>query len=79
MLVHGIGIVFAGVLARARACRWLAAAAALFAAGLVLFCGSLWVLALTQSSLGVAPIGGTAFILGWLALAGHAIWSQTPE
>ena len=43
--------------------RWLLAAYALHAAGIVLFCGALWVLALTTKSLGpAAPLGGMAFI-----------------
>ena len=43
----------------------------LFTTGIVLFCGSLYVEAATgwQSATIVTPVGGTAFILGWLALA----------
>ncbi len=72
MMVHGLGILAAGVLARSGASAWLGAAAVLHGAGIVLFCGSLWVLALTGRSLGVAPFGGVAFMAGWLALAVHA-------
>ena len=36
----------------------------------MLFCGSLAYLAMTGRSLGpIAPLGGLAFIAGWLALA----------
>jgi uncharacterized membrane protein YgdD (TMEM256/DUF423 family) len=73
MLVHGLALVVEGVLARSGTSRWLIAAAALHAAGIAFFCGSLWVLALSQVALGVAPLGGSAFILGWLALAVHAL------
>ncbi len=73
MLVHGLGILAAGILARAAASGWLLAAGSLHLAGIVLFCGSLWVLALTGRSLGVAPFGGIAFILGWLCLAAYAL------
>ncbi len=47
-----------------------AAAAWLFVAGIVLFSGSLYGLALTgQRWLGaVTPLGGLAFLLGWAAL-----------
>jgi uncharacterized membrane protein YgdD (TMEM256/DUF423 family) len=47
----------------------------LFVAGTILFSGSLYVLALTgQRWLGaITPLGGAAFILGWLALA-VAVW-----
>ena len=73
-LVHGIGLLVAGVLGRLAASRWLWAAGALHALGIVLFCGSLWVLALTGQSLGVAaPLGGLAFIAGWIAMAVHAM------
>ena len=43
----------------------------LFVAGTVVFSGSLYLLALTgQRWLGaVTPVGGVAFLLGWLALA----------
>ena len=78
-LIHGLGLVMLGILARPRPSRWLAASAALFAAGLVLFCGSLWVLALAGVNLHVAPYGGTAFILGWLALAGWGALGSDPN
>jgi len=47
----------------------------LFIAGIVLFSGSLYALALTGTRAfgAVTPIGGTAFIAGWLALA-LAVW-----
>jgi uncharacterized membrane protein YgdD (TMEM256/DUF423 family) len=53
---------------------WLRAAGWLFVAGLVLFCGSLYALALgAPRQTGLAtPIGGGALIFGWLALAGAA-------
>jgi uncharacterized membrane protein YgdD (TMEM256/DUF423 family) len=58
--------------------RWpgtaVTAAGWLFCAGTVVFSGSLYLLALTgQRWLGaVTPIGGAAFLLGWLALAWSA-------
>ena len=74
-LVHGIGIIVAGVLARGAPSRWLGAAGGLHLAGIALFCGSLWYLALTGHSAGMAaPLGGMAFMGGWLALAGGAIF-----
>ena len=49
----------------------LGGAAWLFLAGAVLFCGSLYALALTGvRALGaVTPLGGLCFIAGWLSLA----------
>jgi uncharacterized membrane protein YgdD (TMEM256/DUF423 family) len=73
-LVHGIALVLAGVLARFGATRWLALSGAAFGAGVALFCGSLYWLAFTATSAGVAaPIGGSCFIAGWVLLAVHAL------
>ncbi len=66
-----------GVLAVGLAClalpdgAWLRAAGWLLALGVVLFSGSLYVLALSgERWLGaLAPLGGLAFIGGWIALA----------
>lgn len=67
LMFHSVGVVAAGAWGqlRARAVLWL------FLAGILFFCGSLIGLALGGPRwLGaVAPIGGTAFILGWLVLA----------
>jgi uncharacterized membrane protein YgdD (TMEM256/DUF423 family) len=72
-LVHGIGIVLAGVLARQSSTGWIVAAGLLHLAGVVLFCGGLWVLAFAGRSFGpLAPLGGLAFMAGWIALAIHA-------
>jgi uncharacterized membrane protein YgdD (TMEM256/DUF423 family) len=72
-LVHGLALVIEGALARTSPSRWLFAAYALHAAGLVLFCGGLWILSMSGTSLGpVVPTGGLAFIAGWIALAVHA-------
>jgi len=73
-LVHGLGLVAVGLAARHGTSAWLAAAGTLLLAGIALFCGSLWWLAMTGRSPGpFAPVGGTAFIAGWLALAVHAL------
>jgi uncharacterized membrane protein YgdD (TMEM256/DUF423 family) len=70
MLVHGLGLLILGALARNAASVWLLVSGALLLAGIVLFCGSLWYLATSGRSLGfVAPAGGIAFIAGWIALA----------
>jgi len=72
-LVHGVGLVLCGVLARFGTTRWLVAAGAALALGVACFCGSLYWLAFTGASAGiVAPIGGSAFIAGWILLAIHA-------
>jgi len=72
-LVHGLGLLVIGALARNAASMWLVAAGVLLVLGVLFFCGSLWYLALTGRSLGpIAPLGGLCFIAGWLALAAFA-------
>ncbi|HMH52625.1 MAG TPA: DUF423 domain-containing protein [Candidatus Acidoferrum sp.] len=55
---------------------WTSAAGWLFVAGTLLFSGSLYLLAITGvRALGaITPLGGLAFMLGWLALA-WAAWT----
>jgi uncharacterized membrane protein YgdD (TMEM256/DUF423 family) len=63
------------------ATRWpgtfVGAAAALFVAGTLIFSGSLYALALTGARwLGaITPLGGLAFLAGWLCLAAAAVKS----
>lgn len=54
---------------------WLKAAACGFLVGIVLFCGSLYVMAFTDiRGVGwVTPFGGAAFLVGWAALAVHGL------
>jgi uncharacterized membrane protein YgdD (TMEM256/DUF423 family) len=51
--------------------RAIAAAGWLFLAGIVLFSGSLYLLAVTGITVlgAITPIGGVAFLLGWACLA----------
>jgi uncharacterized membrane protein YgdD (TMEM256/DUF423 family) len=74
-----------GLLAVAWACsRWPGRAAAasgwLFVGGTVLFSGSLYALAMSGAKwLGaVTPLGGLAFMAGWLCLAWAAWKSEAP-
>ena len=69
---HGLAIFGVGLLMRTSpALRGLAVAAGLFLAGIVMFSGSLYLLAATDAtSLGiVTPVGGIAFLAGWVTLA----------
>ena len=72
-LVHALGLLAIGWAAE----RWPGAAIAgwLFLAGTLIFSGSLYVLVLAgQRWLGaVTPLGGLAFIAGWLWLAWAAV------
>ena len=75
-LVNGLGIVAVALVARGGTSAWLTASGVLLAVGIVLFCGALWVLAMSGRLLGpVAPAGGMAFIAGWICLAIHALRS----
>jgi len=58
----------------------LAVAAALFGAGIVMFSGSLYVLALSdwRPIAMVTPLGGLALMAGWLVLALHALSRAKP-
>ncbi len=74
-MFHALALVAVGW----AAARWPGGAAAaagwLFVAGTVLFSGSLYALALSGvRALGaVTPLGGVAFVAGWLALAAAAL------
>ena len=73
---HGLGLLAAGLLLLQKPeSATLAVAAWLFVAGIALFSGSLYALALTGArGLGaVTPIGGLAFLGAWAAMA-WAAW-----
>ena len=59
------------VATQARASRRARLVGALFGVGVVLFCGSLYALALGAPHWigAITPIGGAAFVAGWLLLA----------
>ena len=67
-MYHAFAIIIAGLLA-ARTVGWV------FQAGIVLFSGSLYALALSDIKVlgAITPIGGLAFIAGWLWL-GWSAW-----
>ncbi len=72
-LIHACALLALVLFARATG-RAVALPAALFGSGIVLFSGSLYLLALTGWRwLGpVTPLGGIAFLAGWIALLGLA-------
>jgi uncharacterized membrane protein YgdD (TMEM256/DUF423 family) len=73
-MYHALAIVAAGLVASS-ALRGAQIAAWIFQIGIVLFSGSLYALALTGvKGLGaVTPLGGLAFLAGWLWLA-WSVW-----
>jgi len=71
-LAHALGLLLVGVLARQHAeSVYIGWAGWLLLTGIVLFSGSLYVLALTgaRGFGAVTPIGGVALLGGWAALA----------
>jgi len=66
--VHALGLLIVPLLVRGTARTWVCW---LLLAGVVLFCGSLYTLALTGVRMlgAVTPLGGLSFIAAWLVLA----------
>lgn len=75
---HTAALLAVAVLWEKQAHRWLGFAAYGFIIGTVLFSGSLYVYALTGivAIAMITPIGGTAFILGWLFLLLYALTAR---
>lgn len=80
-MVHAIGLIIVGALLIGRRSRWLNAAAACFAAGILLFSGGLyaWLFTGITTFVHVVPVGGMAWIVGWLLLAIGAMSRREPE
>jgi uncharacterized membrane protein YgdD (TMEM256/DUF423 family) len=80
--VHALGLLLvsglraAGVITRS-ATQWTCA---LLAAGILIFSGSLYALALTGNRMlgAITPIGGLSFIAAWMVLAVSALRSRPP-
>jgi uncharacterized membrane protein YgdD (TMEM256/DUF423 family) len=74
-LVHAVALLAVAGLMERLGGRLIAAAGWLFLAGMVLFSGSLYLLALTGITIlgAITPLGGLAFLAGWACLAFAAI------
>jgi len=72
---HSLALIGVAILAVAQSGRALCLAGGAFLLGCILFSGSLYLLALTgiRGFAFITPIGGGAFLVGWAALAWHAI------
>lgn len=70
-LVHALALVAIGLVLAHQDGRLLRTAGWLFLTGTVLFAGSLYALVLTGITVlgAITPLGGVAFIAGWLGLA----------
>ncbi len=70
---HALALLATGIWAP-RGGRWSDAAGFAFTAGIVLFCGSVYGLALKGVAAGgVAPAGGTLLMIGWALLGASAV------
>jgi uncharacterized membrane protein YgdD (TMEM256/DUF423 family) len=70
LLVHAVALLVVGVLSGRDGVGNLTTVGSAFTVGMVIFTGSLWLMALTGTRwLGaITPIGGTALLVGWVAL-----------
>ena len=73
--IHALGILVVSILPRTGTFPESSAAtvSAVLLAGIVIFSGSLYLMAVTGNRLlgAITPVGGVAFIVGWLLLAWH--------
>ena len=78
--IHALGIVLISLLARTGGVSVTGGtrAAWLLAIGILLFSGSLYALAISGTRIlgAITPLGGVAFIAGWLLLAYEAMRAQ---
>ena len=77
-MYHALALVLVGVVAGAAPTGTINGAGIAMLVGILLFSGSLYVLALTGVKVlgAITPFGGVAFIVGWLMLA-YAAWQGT--
>lgn len=78
--LHAVGLVGIGCLMAVRPAPALTCAAIGFAAGTLLFCGSLYALAATGVRIltYLTPFGGLAFLFGWACLCWYGV-KQRPD
>jgi uncharacterized membrane protein YgdD (TMEM256/DUF423 family) len=74
---HVIALALAGILYRDFRNKWIKTAGLLFGLGMLLFCGSLYLLTYSTATVSpnfkwvgpITPLGGVFFIAGWTCLA----------
>ena len=74
---HALGLLLIGVLSVSKPSKWLWWSAVLLGLGIILFSGSLYILAISGIRWigAITPIGGISFIAGWVLLA-VAVWKR---
>lgn len=70
-MIHALGMLFLGLLYKTEAIRQIKLIATIMLCGIIIFSGSLYILALTNVKwLGmITPVGGLCFLTAWLMLA----------
>ena len=76
-MYHALGMIAVGLAGQVFGCLQVARAGWCFAAGILVFCGSLYAVSLLGIRwLGaLTPIGGLAFMFGW-SLLGWSVWRE---
>jgi uncharacterized membrane protein YgdD (TMEM256/DUF423 family) len=76
-MVHALALILLGLVARRGNSRWLVGAGTAFVLGVALFSGGLfaWLSTGIKLFVHVVPVGGLAWIVGWLLLAVGALAS----
>jgi len=80
-MYHALGLMLVGVLSRSRRSRWWDAGGGLMLAGILLFSGFLyaWVATGWRGFVHPVPLGGIAFVAGWLMIAIGALAARSPQ
>jgi uncharacterized membrane protein YgdD (TMEM256/DUF423 family) len=75
---HALGLLVIGSIGFHLDSIWLRRSGLLLTLGILLFSGSLYILALTGIKVigAITPIGGVSFVLGWVCLA-IAVWERS--
>lgn len=71
-MIHALGLIMVAILSsKLPSSSWVNGAGWLLMIGIVLFSGSLYVLSITGIRVlgAITPLGGVAFLIGWLFLA----------
>jgi len=78
--IHALGLLIIGSIAQTIKTRGITVAASFLLVGIVIFSGSLYALSITGLRwLGAfTPMGGMAFIIGWLTLT-ITLWRSSPD
>ncbi|RED97509.1 DUF423 domain-containing protein [Marinoscillum furvescens] len=74
-MFHALAILIVGLLMKHQPHQLLKLVSYLFVAGITVFSGSLYVLSITNYSIlgAITPLGGVAFIAGWILLIAYLI------